>query len=154
MLSAPETIPAMIEVTSPAGFVPAEATRGATEARVTFWATSFESPACSANAITGTRPASDTRLSSSNKGVALDHACDSFTSSALSVRSDQDVDTPDSSAPQGTLTFGAPYQLRSRQALPRIQAKVEITAHHLQACPSIDWWERRAPKERRTRWRQ
>src|SRR3954454_21684531 len=123
MLSAPETIPAMIEVTLPAGFVPAEATRGATEARVTFWATSSESPACSANAITGTRPASDTRLSSSNKAVALDHACDSFTSSALSVRSDQDVDTPDSSAPQGTLTFGAPYQLRSRQALPRIQAK-------------------------------
>lgn len=72
MLSAPAAIPAMIEVSFPAGFTPAEATR--VEASLTRSATSSDSPACSANAITGTSPAHDTRCSSSNSGVAVDHA--------------------------------------------------------------------------------
>ena len=71
----------------PAGFTPAEATRvGPSSTRS---ATSSESPACSANAITGINPADDTKCSSSNSGVALDHECDSFTSSAFWVRIDQ-----------------------------------------------------------------
>jgi hypothetical protein len=49
----------------------AEATR--VEATDTRSATSSESPACSAGAITGTRPAEDTSRSSSNSGLALNH---------------------------------------------------------------------------------
>ena len=74
MLSALAVIPAMIEVSFPAGFTPAEATRiGDSESSPTRSATSAESPACSANAITGTSPAHDTNRSSSNSGVALAH---------------------------------------------------------------------------------
>jgi hypothetical protein len=69
--SAPATIPATIEVSFPTGFTPAEATR--VEATDTPSATSSESPARSASAITGTRPAEDTSRSSSNSGLALDH---------------------------------------------------------------------------------
>ena len=64
--------PAMIEVTFPAGFTPAEATR--VSPRRTRSTTNSESPACSASAITGTSPADDTKRSSSNRGVALDQA--------------------------------------------------------------------------------
>ena len=60
MLSAPAAIPAMIEVSFPAGFTPAEATRVVPSS--TRSAISSDSPACSANAITGTSPAHDTRL--------------------------------------------------------------------------------------------
>jgi hypothetical protein len=70
MLSAPAAIPAMIEVTLPAGFTAAEATLVSVIA--TLAATSSDRPARSASAITGTRPAHDTRLSSSNTGVARD----------------------------------------------------------------------------------
>jgi hypothetical protein len=69
MLSAPAAIPAMIEATLPAGFTPAEATR--VRPSRTRPSTSSESPAWSASAITGTRPADDTRCSSSNSGVAF-----------------------------------------------------------------------------------
>jgi hypothetical protein len=55
-------------------------------------------------AITGARPANDTKLSSSKIGVARAHASDSFTISAFSDRLNQDVDTPDSSDPEGTFT--------------------------------------------------
>ncbi len=71
MLSAPAAIPAMIEVTLPAGFTPAEATR--LEAKLSRSATSSDSPACSASAITGASPAHDTKWWSSKIGVALDH---------------------------------------------------------------------------------
>ena len=45
-------------------------------------------PVCSASAITGTRPAHDTKFSSSNNGVARDHPSDGFPFGALLVRSD------------------------------------------------------------------
>jgi DNA-binding NarL/FixJ family response regulator len=41
----------------------------------------------------------------------------------LSVRSDQDLNTPDSSAPQGTSTSASPQRHRSAADHPRIQAK-------------------------------
>src|SRR5690348_5963101 len=44
-----------------------------------------ESPACSASAITGTRPAHDTRLSSSNTAESGPNVWDTCTGSALSV---------------------------------------------------------------------
>lgn len=55
-------------------------------------------------AITGARPANDTKLSSSKIGVARAHASGSFTISAFSDRLNQDVDAPDSSDPEGTFT--------------------------------------------------
>jgi hypothetical protein len=54
-------------------------------------------------AITGARPANDTKLSSSKIGVARAHASGS-TISAFSDRLNQDADTPDSSDPEGTFT--------------------------------------------------
>ena len=72
MLSAPAAIPAMIEVSFPTGFTPAERTRQ--EVIETFSPISCDSPACSASASTGTSPAHDTRFSSSKTGVARDHS--------------------------------------------------------------------------------
>ena len=71
MLSAPAAIPAMIEVTFPAGFTPAEATHVVPSS--TRWLSNADNPACSASAITGASPAHDTRCASSNSGVAIDH---------------------------------------------------------------------------------
>jgi hypothetical protein len=71
MLSAPAAIHAMIEVSFPAGFTPADATRA--EASPTRSQIRASSPACSANAITGTSPTRETKRSSSKTGVALDH---------------------------------------------------------------------------------
>jgi hypothetical protein len=104
MLSAFAAIPAMIEVSFPAGFTPADATR--LDSSLTRSAISSDSPACSANAITGTSPMHDTKCSSSNSGVALDHPSGSFTSSAFSARLDQDLSTPDPPCPEGTSTPG------------------------------------------------
>ena len=108
MLSAPAAIPAMIEVTFPAGFTPAEATRRLTRAGPAS-ASSSDSPACSASAITGTRPAHDTRWASSNSGVAL------TTSEVVSLPvpsrcgRDPEVDTPDSSVPRRHFYLCSPH---------------------------------------------
>jgi hypothetical protein len=73
--SAPAAIPATIEVSLPAGFTAAEATRvEPKQSNVTRSAINPDSPVCSASSITGTRPAHDTRFSSSNNGVLRDHA--------------------------------------------------------------------------------
>jgi hypothetical protein len=72
MLSGPAAIPATIDVSLPTGFTPADLTlvsRIATLSEI-----SSDRPARSANTITGTRPAYDTRFASSNNGVARDHA--------------------------------------------------------------------------------
>ena len=71
MLSAPAAIPAITEVTLPAGFTAAERTLVVVIA--TRSVINADNPACSASASTGTRPAHDTRFSSSNIGVARDH---------------------------------------------------------------------------------
>ena len=81
MQSAPAAIPAMIEVSFPAGFTPAEATLDVLN--LTRSAISSGRPARSANPITGTRPAHDTRCSSSKTGAARDHPSGSFTPSAF-----------------------------------------------------------------------
>jgi hypothetical protein len=61
-------IPAMIELSLPAGFTPADSILVVLNA--TFAAINSDSPACSANAIHGTNPAHDTKRSSSNIGIA------------------------------------------------------------------------------------
>ena len=81
MLSASAAIPAMIEVSFPAGFAPAEATLDVLNR--TRCPINSDSPACSANPISGTRPAHDTRFSSSKTGVARDQTSGSFTLSAF-----------------------------------------------------------------------
>ena len=60
----------MIEVSFPAGFTPAEATLRRAEPDPL--RDQLRSPACSAKPITGTRPAHDTRCSSSKTGAARD----------------------------------------------------------------------------------
>ncbi len=72
MHSPPAAIPAMIELSFPAGFTAADFTLVCLIA--TRPATSSDSPARSASAITGTSPAHDTKLVSSNNGVTRDHA--------------------------------------------------------------------------------
>ncbi len=73
ILSAPAAIPAVIELTFPAGFTPAEATTRYESSR-TLSSSSCDSPVCSARPITGASPAHDARFSSSKTGVAFDHA--------------------------------------------------------------------------------
>ena len=53
----------------------------------------------------------------------MDHACDSFTASAFWFQIDQDVNTPDSSVPEGTSTSASPRGHRSSADRPRIEAK-------------------------------
>ena len=118
MLSAPAAIPAMIELSFPAGFTPAEATRVSPSA--TRSAISCDSPACSANAITGTKPASDTRSSSSNSGVALDHGCDRFTSSAFWVSSNQGPQHSRFSCPRRHFHVSPAEAAPTNQITPRI----------------------------------
>ncbi len=70
MQSAPAAIPAMIEVSLPAGLAVADRSRD--PRNLTLLEISSDSPARSANAITGTSPACDTRLASSNRASARD----------------------------------------------------------------------------------
>jgi hypothetical protein len=117
MLSAPGAIPAMIEVTFPARFTPADFTVVAVTA--TLFEISSDRPACSASAITGTNPAYDTRFSSSNSGCARDQPSGTFTVGAFLDRLNQDVDTPDSLDPEGTFSINAP---NDHLTGPRIEA--------------------------------
>ena len=95
MHSAPAAIPAMIDVSFPAGFTPAAATR--VQRKRTRSPISSDKPARSASTITGASPANDTRFASSKIGVAPAHTSGSFTISAFSDRLNQDLNTPDSS---------------------------------------------------------
>ncbi|GAA5034879.1 hypothetical protein GCM10023317_87790 [Actinopolymorpha pittospori] len=79
----------MIEASLPAGLAAAEAT--VVSVIATRSPTSSDRPARSANAITGTNPAHDTRFCSSNTGVARDHPYGSFTVSAFWIGLDQDL---------------------------------------------------------------
>jgi hypothetical protein len=107
----------MIEVSLPAGFTAADLTLLCLIA--TLAEISSDRPACSASAITGTRPAHDTKCSSSKIGVARDQPCDSLTDSAFRNRVDQDFDTPDSPDPEGTFSINAP---NDQLLAPRIEA--------------------------------
>jgi hypothetical protein len=118
MLSAPAAIPAMIEVSLPSGFTPADFTLVVVIA--TRSVISSDRPACSASAITGTKPANDTRFSSSNSTVVRDQPCGSFTVSAFLVSVNEELDTPDSPDPEGTFSINAPNDDLSG---PRIEAK-------------------------------
>jgi hypothetical protein len=72
MHSAPAAIPAIIDVSLPAGFTAADFTLLCFIA--TLLAINSDRPARSASAITGTSPATDTRFPSSKTGVARDQA--------------------------------------------------------------------------------
>ena len=85
-------------------------------------ATSSDSPACSAKAITGTKPASDTRCSSSNSGVAVDHVCDSFTSSAFWIQDQSGFRHSRFSVREGTSTSAPPHHHNRFAVTPRIEA--------------------------------
>jgi len=82
MQSAPAAIPAMIEVSFPAGFTPAEATLDVLNR--TRSPISPAKPVRSAKPITGTRPAHETKCTSSKTGTAApNHPSCIFTASAF-----------------------------------------------------------------------
>jgi hypothetical protein len=68
MLSAPQAIPAMIEVSFGVELAAPDLTRS--QANRTCSSSNRDSPVCSANSSSGTRPAHDTRLSSSNTALS------------------------------------------------------------------------------------
>jgi hypothetical protein len=79
--SAPTDIPAISVVSFGATLADPEAIRGA---RIeTFSANSADSWVCPANAITGTSPAHDTMLPSSNTAESAANLCDTCTGSAF-----------------------------------------------------------------------
>jgi hypothetical protein len=71
MLSAPAAIPAMIEVSFGVAFAAPDLIRSSMNR--TCSSNSRDNPACSANSSSGTRPADDTRLSSSNTALSSRH---------------------------------------------------------------------------------
>ena len=81
MLSAPAHIPAISVLSFGAGFADPDLILGT--AIRTFSETSRASPVCSANCITGTSPASDTNLSSSNTADSAANLCETCTGSAF-----------------------------------------------------------------------
>src|SRR6476620_5791604 len=82
MLSAPAHIPATRVANFGAGFAAPDLIRETLIRTVS--ASRRASPVCWANVITGTSPAHDTRLSSSNTAESPLNLCDTFTGSALS----------------------------------------------------------------------
>src|SRR2546430_5631797 len=93
--AAPAAIPATIEVTFPVGFAPVDGT--GSPVIFTLSATNSDRPARSANAITGTNPAHDTRFSSSNRTAARDHLCNNLTESAFRLHAIRELQQPSSS---------------------------------------------------------
>src|SRR5215213_3164424 len=59
------------------------------------------SPVCSASDHTGTRPAHDTRLCSSNRTASTDHPCEDLTESAPCNADHRVLDKPDHSRSEG-----------------------------------------------------
>ena len=86
MQSAPAHMPADHRGQLGAGFADPDLIRGAV--MCTFSASKRRSPVCSANAITGTSPAHDTRSSSSNTADSPLNLCDTFTGSAFPIWTD------------------------------------------------------------------
>src|SRR6476661_9319702 len=81
MLSAPAHIPAINVLSFRAGFADPDLILGT--AIRTFSERSCASPVCSANRITATNPAHDTRLSSSNATDSAANLCETCTGSAF-----------------------------------------------------------------------
>src|SRR5271168_5196447 len=81
MLSAPVHIPAISVASFGAGFADPDVMRG--WPMRTFSDSSPHRPVCSAKPITGTRPASDTRWSSSNTADSAANLCETCTGSAF-----------------------------------------------------------------------
>jgi hypothetical protein len=94
----------MIEVSFPAGFAPADLTLVAVGSIFTRSLISSDSPARSASANSGASPANDTRLASSNRAAARNHASGSFTSSAFWYEIGPAFDTRDHPEPEGTFS--------------------------------------------------
>ncbi|BBY58513.1 hypothetical protein MSAR_16490 [Mycolicibacterium sarraceniae] len=81
MQSAPAHMPATTVASFGAGFADPDVIRGAMMR--TFSSNNLPSPVCSANVMTGTSPAHDTRLSSSNTADSAANLCETCTGSAF-----------------------------------------------------------------------
>ena len=91
MLSAPQAIAAMIEVSLPAGLTAPDFTR--VDGSSTCSPINSESPVCSANSSTGTNPAADTRFRSSNTADPTVNVYDDCTENAFPNSGPHDVST-------------------------------------------------------------
>ena len=124
----------MIEVSFPAGFAPAEATF--TVLKQTRCPISSDKPARSANAITGTNPAHDTRASSSNRGTARAQPSGNFTISAFFDGLNRNSTLP-ILPPQKALLRD--HHAETLSPRPRIEAKCPTRARSTpSAAPGMD----------------
>jgi len=117
MLSAPHIMPAMIEVSFPTGFTAPDFTR--VEDRPTCSPINRESPACSANFSTGTKPAADTKFCSSNTADSTVNVCDDCTENAFRRVGKCDLNTHDYPSSEGIFAVHTPVTLPAQS---RIQA--------------------------------
>jgi len=92
MVSAPHMIPAMIEVSLPAGLTAPDFTR--VDGRSTCSSINRERPVCSASSSTGTNPAGDTRFCLSNTADAAVNVSDECTENAFPNAGQQDFNNP------------------------------------------------------------
>jgi hypothetical protein len=122
MQSAPAVIPAMTQASLPAGFTAPDRTF---EIRNRTRASSGTNPVCSASDHTGTSPAHDTRLRSSNRAASADHPCEDLTESAPCSADHRVLDKPDHPSSEGTFPIHTPLIGAVR---PRIQALVNKPA--------------------------
>jgi hypothetical protein len=137
MQSAPAVIPAMTQASLPAGFTAPDRTfEVANRTR----SSSPMSPVCSASDHTGTKPAHDTRLCSSNRAASTDHPCEDLTESAPGNADHRVLDKPDHPSSEGTFPIHTPLTDAIR---PRIQAKSFPEDHHWKeawrSCHCFGW---------------
>src|SRR5690606_21454865 len=100
MVSAPASIPATIDTSFGTGLAAPDLTRPLVI--LTCSCSRCRSPACSASSRTGTRPACDTRFSSSKVALFRRHVCDAFTDGAPPAGIDGVLVKPDLPSQKGT----------------------------------------------------
>jgi hypothetical protein len=118
MLSAPQAMPPMIEVSFPAGLTAPDFTR--VEGRSTCSSINSERPVCSASSNTGTNPAADTKFCSSNTAEPAVNVYDECTENAFRSRDDFDFDNRYCPSWGGIFAVHTPIK---SPAHPRIKAK-------------------------------
>ncbi len=106
MLSAPTHIPAITVVNFGDGLADPDLIRGS--AIRTLAATRSDNPVWVASVITGTRPADDTRCSSSNTADAAVNLWDTFTGSVFLAGPDCCVENTNRSSSEGTFLVTTP----------------------------------------------
>src|SRR5215207_1063112 len=108
MQSAPQAIPAMIEVSFPTGLTAPDFTR--VDGRSTCSPINSESLVCSANSNTGTKPAADTRFGSSNTADPTVNVYDECTENAFLNTGKNDFDNRYCPSSEGIFAVHTPIK--------------------------------------------